>query len=84
MKQSKNLSRCCGAGGGILMYDPDLADNMGKTRVRQAIATGADTLVTACATCEAALKKAATALDEEGAGKVAVRNISDIMWKAVK
>ena len=84
MKQSKNLSRCCGAGGGILMYDPDLADNLGKTRVKQAIATGADTLVTACATCEAALKKAASALDEEGAGKVAVRNISDIMWKAVK
>jgi glycolate oxidase len=84
MKQNKNLSRCCGAGGGILMYDPDMADALGKTRVRQAIATGAETLVTACATCEAALKKAAAALDEEGAGKVAVRNISDIMWKALK
>jgi glycolate oxidase len=84
MKQHKNLSRCCGAGGGILMYDPNLADAMGKSRMRQAIDTGADTLITACATCEAALKKAASALDEEGAGKVAVRNISDIMWKAVK
>ncbi len=84
MKQHKNLSRCCGAGGGILMYDPDLAAAMGKSRMRQAIATGADTLVTACATCEAALKTAAAALDEEGAGKVAVRSISDIMWNALK
>lgn len=84
MEQSKELSRCCGAGGGILMYDPELADALGKSRVRQALATGADTLVTACATCEAALKKAASALDEEGVGKIAVRNISDVMWKAVK
>jgi len=84
MKQNKNTSRCCGAGGGILMYDNDLADALGKTRVKQALDTGAETLVTACATCEAALKKAATTLDEEGAGKIAVRNISDLMWKAVK
>lgn len=84
MSQNKDKSRCCGAGGGILMYDNELADSLGKTRVRQAIETGADTLITACATCEAALKKAATALAEEGAGKIAVRNISDIMWKAVK
>lgn len=84
MKQNRDQSRCCGGGGGVLMSDPALSEGLSMTRMKQAADSGADTLVTACATCEATLKKAASALDEQGGGKIAVRDISDVMWKALK
>lgn len=46
---------CCGAGGNLHMVDLDLANQIGQNRVAQVIASGADTLVTACAECRQVL-----------------------------
>lgn len=85
MKNNRKQSQCCGGGGGILMSDGGLSDRMAKKRVQEAIETGADTLITSCPTCEQVLKKAAQAIGEENDGKsIIVRNIEDIIWKALK
>jgi len=84
MERSKKTSQCCGGGGGILMSDVALSDNLGKTRIRQAIDTGVSMLVTPCPTCEQVLKKAAATVGQEGNGNITVRNISDLIWKAIK
>ncbi|HIE05726.1 MAG TPA: (Fe-S)-binding protein [bacterium (Candidatus Stahlbacteria)] len=77
MKKARNLSQCCGGGGGILAYDVDMSDRVARNRIEQAKATGASVLTTACATCEQVLKKASK-------GDIQVRNISDLIWKALK
>jgi len=84
MARTKDQSMCCGGGGGLLMSDAELSDVIAKRRIEQALRTGADTLVTACATCEQVLKKAAAELGESGNGKMTVRNMSDLLWKALK
>ncbi|MBI5001435.1 MAG: (Fe-S)-binding protein [Euryarchaeota archaeon] len=84
MKDSKVQSACCGGGGGILMSDPSLSDRIAKNRIRQAIETGADTLITSCPTCEQVLKKAATDVGGSEGKNIAVRNIEDIIWMGVK
>ncbi|MFH1101220.1 MAG: (Fe-S)-binding protein [Methanobacteriota archaeon] len=84
MKQSKGQSRCCGGGGGILMSDQSLSGTIAKKRIRQAIETGVDTLVTSCPTCEQVLKKAATEIGEQEGKTIAVRSIEDIIWEGVK
>jgi Fe-S oxidoreductase len=81
---NRKLTRCCGGGGGMLISDVDLSDEIAKTRVRQAIKTGADTLVTACPTCEQVLKKAAAAVSGNGEGSITVRNMEDVLWKALR
>jgi heterodisulfide reductase subunit D len=84
MERSKKTSQCCGGGGGILMSDVKLSDELGKRRISQAIAVGTPMLVTPCPTCEQVLKKAAASMAESGNGSITVRNLSDLIWKAIK
>jgi len=84
MPKSRDTSRCCGGGGGILMSDETLSYRIAERRIREALSTDTGTLVTACPTCEQVLKKAATAVSENGEGSITVRNIEDILWKALK
>jgi len=80
MKQSKGQSRCCGGGGGILMTDQKLSNDIAKKRVYAALETGVDTIVTACPTCETTLKKAASEISESGGKTISVKSIEDIIW----
>ncbi len=84
MKTHGKGSSCCGGGGGILMSDTSLSDQIALNRIREALDTGADTLVTSCPTCEQVLKKAAKEIQEKEGKKIKVRNIEDIIWKGVK
>ncbi|MDO9537795.1 MAG: (Fe-S)-binding protein [Thermoplasmata archaeon] len=84
MKNNKGNSSCCGGGGGLLMSDSKLSDDIALARIRQAIDTGADTVITTCPTCETVLKKAATQIKELEGKDIVVRNIEDIIWKGLK
>ena len=81
MKHNRAQSRCCGGGGGILTTDQTMSGDIAEARIREALETGADTLVTACPTCEQVLRKAASSVKE---GKITVKELSDVLWDAVK
>ena len=52
MASSRNLARCCGAGGGFFGLSPDVAQELALTRIRSdVLPTGAEALVTACPAC---------------------------------
>ena len=51
MDYSRRASFCCGAGGGNMWYEMEEEDRMNLVRVRQAAATGAGTVATACSFC---------------------------------
>jgi Fe-S oxidoreductase len=85
MKFVKDQSRCCGGGGGILTWDAELSEQMAMSRIEEAQASGAELLVTSCATCEQTLKKAAGKWAEKnGAPGIPVRHILDLLAKVVK
>jgi Fe-S oxidoreductase len=84
MEQSRDLTRCCGGGGGILISDPSLSDGLAKSRLAQAVATGAKTILTSCPTCESTLKKAAMAHNQAGGETMSVKNVWDLLWTFVK
>ncbi|SDE88065.1 (Fe-S)-binding protein [Sporomusa acidovorans] len=52
-------STCCGGGGNLQGADPGLADAIACKRIREAAATGAAIVVSACQQCEQMLEKAA-------------------------
>lgn len=83
MEKNGKSSYCCGGGGGILMSNVVLSDRIGNTRITQAIATGAEMLVTPCPTCEQVLKKAAASSAANGKG-ITVRNLGDLVWQAIR
>ena len=51
MKNRREKSLCCGAGGGHYFMDLKRGERINNLRVKQAQAAGADTIVTACAFC---------------------------------
>ncbi len=72
-------AQCCGGGGGLLVTDRELADRLAEKRVKQALETGAEYLVTLCPTCELNLKNAAEKLN----GRLKVKNVLDLLWEAL-
>ena len=59
------FSTCCGGGGGVLDVDRNLAIEVSKNRIRDAVSVGADTIVTACPTCQPTLLRGAGRLANE-------------------
>lgn len=58
MWRSGNNSLCCGAGGGVLAGNPELAKKYAENRWHEARATGAKVMITACPYCLANLSGA--------------------------
>ncbi len=52
MKNIRENSLCCGAGGGVKSAYPEIANQMAKSRIAQAKETGCNTLVTQCPFCK--------------------------------
>lgn len=51
MVRSEECGYCCGAGGGVAVANPELADWIAEERLREARATGADAVVSCCPFC---------------------------------
>lgn len=80
MKNIRKDAVCCGAGGGLRARFPEESIKIAKLRIREAINTNADYLVTACVFCknqfELALKEFNTPLK--------VLNIEELMGQLLK
>jgi Fe-S oxidoreductase len=58
MERIKEYAWCCGAGGGVIDAFPDYASWTASERLREAKATGAEAMVTACPWCQRNFKDA--------------------------
>ena len=70
MPRNRADSLCCGGGGGRLWQELEGEKKLGEVRVREAAATGADTVVTACPYCLIMLEDAVKTADLEGSLRV--------------
>jgi heterodisulfide reductase subunit D len=61
MKNSRELSRCCGGGAGVKTAYPDISQKAALKRLKEAESTGSDVLITTCPFCVQTLKAAAEA-----------------------
>ncbi len=77
--QNRALAKCCGGGGGVKAFDNELGSDIGLERVKQAIAQGADVLVSACPSCKNSLNQAAARARKEGIGKIKVMDITELV-----
>ena len=59
MPRNRENAWCCGAGADVAEHQPEFADWSGATRIDEAVATGADTLVTSCPKCKGHLERSA-------------------------
>jgi glycolate oxidase len=83
MARNRLQARCCGGGGGVQANDPDMAVEMAAERVRDALAVGAEVIVSGCAACKDNLRKGAKAIPKEERGKIKVMDITEMVAKAI-
>jgi glycolate oxidase len=83
MARNRLQARCCGAGGGVQANNPEMALKMGAERVRDALAVGAEIIVSGCAACKDNLKKGAKAIPKSERGKIKVMDITEIVAAAM-
>lgn len=61
MEQSREHALCCGGGGDIETFDPQITGTVAARRIAQAQAVGATQIISACPQCVRTLSKAARA-----------------------
>jgi Fe-S oxidoreductase len=58
MTRNEENSFCCGGGGGVPAAFPDFALWTAKERIREAVSTGAEAMVSSCPFCQSNFEKA--------------------------
>jgi heterodisulfide reductase subunit D len=61
MAENRQGSHCCGGGGNLESFAPEVSQSISRRRIRQAAEVGAETVVSACQQCERTLSNAARA-----------------------
>jgi len=80
MPRNRMGSRCCGAGGGYKSAFNELAVNIAAERVKEAVATGADILVTTCPFCVLNLAAGAKQIGAD----IQVKDISELLLEVTE
>ena len=79
MERSGKATFCCGAGGGRMWMEETRGTRINAERTRQVLATGAETVATACPFCMVMMSDGLTAAAQEGGRSVAALDISEVL-----
>lgn len=81
MERSREKSFCCGAGGGRMWMEEKTGTKINVARTEQALATGAETIATACPFCLTMMRDGVQAAGAEET--VVVKDFSEILADSV-
>ncbi len=79
MKRNRKHAWCCGAGGGVKSQFPDLAKDISKERIREAVESGADILTTSCPFCIGNFRDACEEMEPEIKERIQVIDVIDFI-----
>jgi Fe-S oxidoreductase len=80
MVENQDSSHCCGGGGNLESFAPEVSQAVARSRIRQAAEVEARTLVSACQQCERTLSNAARAERV----RIRVKDITEIVLEALE
>ncbi|TFG20951.1 MAG: (Fe-S)-binding protein [Promethearchaeota archaeon] len=84
MKRNRKHAWCCGAGGGVKSQFPDLAKDISKERIREAVESGADILTTSCPFCIGNFRDAYEEIEPGIKEKIRVIDVIDFIASKLK
>jgi heterodisulfide reductase subunit D len=71
---------CCGGGGDVAMMEPDAVEHMAERRLAQAVATGAQAIISSCQQCKRTLLQAA----RKTKTRIRILDVTELVWQAME
>ncbi len=90
MSSSGQISECCGGGGNLESFDPDVVSEVSLHRVDRACEAVSPqgerggVIVSACQQCERTLTAAVRRHEEARRARMRVMDVTELVWKAVE
>ena len=79
MSDNRRDALCCGGGGNVETFNPELLGELSQKRLEQALDTGAQVIVSACPQCERTL----TAEARREKARVKIMDLVEFVWRAL-
>jgi heterodisulfide reductase subunit D len=83
MNGSAQISECCGGGGNLESFDPDVMSDVASHRIDRACEAGVDMLISACQQCERTLMAAVRRHPEARRARMRVMDVTELVCQAV-
>jgi len=84
MSSSGQISECCGGGGNLESFDPDVGSEVSLRRIDRACEVEAQVVVSACQQCERTLTAAVRRHEEARRARMRVMDVTELVWKAMQ
>jgi len=84
MSSCGQISECCGGGGNLESFDPDVVSEVSLRRVSRACEIDAQVIASACQQCERTLTAAVRKSEEARRARIRVMDLTELVWKAVQ
>jgi heterodisulfide reductase subunit D len=78
------ISECCGGGGNLESFDPDIVSEVSLRRVDRACEIDAEVIVSACQQCERTLTRAVRHHELARRDRVRVADVTELVWQAME
>ncbi len=84
MSSCGQISECCGGGGNLESFDPDVGSEVSLRRIDRACEIEAQVVVSACQQCERTLTSAVRHHEEARRARMRVMDVTELVWKAMQ
>jgi heterodisulfide reductase subunit D len=84
MSSSGQISECCGGGGNLESFDPDVLFDVSLRRIDRACEVEAEVIVSACQQCERTLTAAVRRHEAARQARVRVMDVMELVWQAME
>jgi len=82
-EKNRSNAVCCGGGGGLMAYDREMSLDISRRRVENALQSGTDILVSACASCKDTLKKGLRLIPKAKRSSLLIKDITELIADAL-
>jgi Fe-S oxidoreductase len=82
LERNREKSFCCGAGGGRMWMEEKIGTRINEERAKEAVATGAKTVGTACPFCMTMMTDGMKSLGKSDTVKV--KDVAEVLWESVQ
>ena len=84
MSSCGQISECCGGGGNLESFDPDVVSEVSLRRVDRASEVEAQVVASACQQCERTLTAAVRQHEEARRARLRVMDVTELVWKSMQ